>query len=154
MAIHSSILAWRTSWTEESGGLRSTGSQRVGHDWSNLACVPASNLKFKCKGERGREKEGRTVPSSTQKEIQKCVQLSFCGNLSISCYWFHFLVLYILFQWVNRREGRQRYGLDPTWKSYTDCKSRNPIIYFIICIYCEKICWMQKKKKCGTSKSS
>ena len=25
MAIHSSILAWRTPWTEESGGLQSTG---------------------------------------------------------------------------------------------------------------------------------
>ena len=27
MAIHSSILAWRTPRTEESGGLQSTGSQ-------------------------------------------------------------------------------------------------------------------------------
>ena len=32
MATHSSILAWRTPWTEESGGLYSMGSQRVGHD--------------------------------------------------------------------------------------------------------------------------
>ena len=32
MAIHSSILAWRISWTEEPGGLQSMGSQRVGHD--------------------------------------------------------------------------------------------------------------------------
>ena len=32
MATHSSILAWRTSWTEEPGGLQSMGSQRVGHD--------------------------------------------------------------------------------------------------------------------------
>ena len=31
-ATHSSILAWRTPWTEEPGGLQSTGSQRVGHD--------------------------------------------------------------------------------------------------------------------------
>ena len=29
MATHSSILAWRIRWTEEPGGLRSTGSQRV-----------------------------------------------------------------------------------------------------------------------------
>ena len=29
MAIHSSILAWRISWTEEPGGLQSMGSQRV-----------------------------------------------------------------------------------------------------------------------------
>ena len=32
MATHSSILAWRIPWIEESGGLQSTGSQRVGHD--------------------------------------------------------------------------------------------------------------------------
>ena len=32
MATHSSILAWRTPWTEEPGGLQSMGSQRVGHD--------------------------------------------------------------------------------------------------------------------------
>ena len=29
MAPHSSILAWRIPWTEEAGGLRSMGSQRV-----------------------------------------------------------------------------------------------------------------------------
>ena len=32
MATHSSILAWRISWTEEPGGLHSMGSQRVRHD--------------------------------------------------------------------------------------------------------------------------
>ena len=32
MATHSSILAWRSPWTEEPGGLQSTGLQRVGHD--------------------------------------------------------------------------------------------------------------------------
>ena len=32
MATHSSILAWRILWTEEPGGLQSTGSQRIGHD--------------------------------------------------------------------------------------------------------------------------
>ena len=31
MATHSSILAWRIPWTEEPGGLQSTGSQRGGH---------------------------------------------------------------------------------------------------------------------------
>ena len=39
IATHSSILAWRIPWTEESCGLQSLGSQRVGHDWSDLAHV-------------------------------------------------------------------------------------------------------------------
>ena len=33
MATHSSTLAWRIPWTEELGGLQSTG-RRVGHDWA------------------------------------------------------------------------------------------------------------------------
>ena len=33
MATHSSILDWRIPWTEEPGGLRSMGSQRVRHNW-------------------------------------------------------------------------------------------------------------------------
>ena len=32
MATHSSILAWRIPWTEETGGLGFIGSHRVGHD--------------------------------------------------------------------------------------------------------------------------
>ena len=32
VGMHSSMLAWRTSWTEEPGGLLSIGSHRVGHD--------------------------------------------------------------------------------------------------------------------------
>ena len=32
MAPHSSTLAWKIPWTEESGGLQSMESQRVGHD--------------------------------------------------------------------------------------------------------------------------
>ena len=31
MATHTSILAWRISWTEEPGGLQSIASQRVGY---------------------------------------------------------------------------------------------------------------------------
>ena len=33
MPTHSSILAWRISWTEELGGLPSMQWQRVGHNW-------------------------------------------------------------------------------------------------------------------------
>ena len=38
MATHSSILAWTIPWTEESGGLRSMGSQRVRRDWVFCVC--------------------------------------------------------------------------------------------------------------------
>ena len=34
MAPHSSTLAWKTPWAEESGVLQSMGSRRVGHDWA------------------------------------------------------------------------------------------------------------------------
>ena len=34
MATHSSILAWKISWTEEPGGLLSMGLQRVRHHWA------------------------------------------------------------------------------------------------------------------------
>ena len=41
MATHSSIRAERIPWTEKPGGLLSMGSYRVGHDWSDLACIHA-----------------------------------------------------------------------------------------------------------------
>ena len=41
MATHSSILAKIIPWTEKPGRLQSTGSQRVGHHWSDLACMHA-----------------------------------------------------------------------------------------------------------------
>ena len=31
-AIHSSNLTWKIPWTEEPGGLQTTGLQRAGHD--------------------------------------------------------------------------------------------------------------------------
>ena len=42
MDLPSNILAWRIPWTEEPGGLQSTGSQTVRHDWSDLVSKQAS----------------------------------------------------------------------------------------------------------------
>ena len=36
IASHSSVLAWRIPWTEEPGGLQSTGSKREVHDCAIL----------------------------------------------------------------------------------------------------------------------
>ena len=41
MATHSRILAWEIPWIEELGRLQSTGSQRVRHNWSDLAQMHA-----------------------------------------------------------------------------------------------------------------
>ena len=58
MATYSSILAWRIPWIEEPGGLLSTGSHRVGHDGSDLACMHAL------------EKEMATTPAFLPGESQ------------------------------------------------------------------------------------
>ena len=40
MATQYHILAWKIPWTEEPGGLRSMGLQRVRHDWADRhACI-------------------------------------------------------------------------------------------------------------------
>ena len=44
MATHSRILTWRILWTEEPGGLQSTGSQRIGHNGNNLARMREERL--------------------------------------------------------------------------------------------------------------
>ena len=41
MAVHSSTLAWKIPWIEESGGLQSMGSQRVEH---NLLTKPPKRV--------------------------------------------------------------------------------------------------------------
>ena len=38
MTTHSSILVWRSPWKQKPGKLHSMRSQRVGHNWSDLAC--------------------------------------------------------------------------------------------------------------------
>ena len=43
-ATHSSILSWRIPGTEEPGRLQSIGSKRVGHNWSDLACMHAPKV--------------------------------------------------------------------------------------------------------------
>ena len=42
MATHSSILGQKIPWTDKSGRLWSIGSQRIRHDYSDLACMHKS----------------------------------------------------------------------------------------------------------------
>ena len=48
MATHSSVLAWRIPGTGEPSGLPSTGSHRVGHDWSDLAVAVGYFRDYSC----------------------------------------------------------------------------------------------------------
>ena len=59
MATHSSVLAWRIPGMGEPGGLLSMGSNRVRHDWSDLA---AAGAEEHCK-HRGSSK----IPTYKQK---------------------------------------------------------------------------------------
>ena len=43
MATHSSILAWRSPWTEEPGGLQFMGSQKSWARLSECVCVCVSH---------------------------------------------------------------------------------------------------------------
>ena len=56
MATHPRILAWRTPWTEELGGLLSIELQIVRNDYSDLACTHCilmpGNYKAGLQGER------------------------------------------------------------------------------------------------------
>ena len=53
MATHFIILAWRISWTEETGGLQSTGSERVRHKLKSLSTRTTVKLKTGASKEEG-----------------------------------------------------------------------------------------------------
>ena len=55
LATHSSILAWRISWTEDPGRVQSMGSQRAGRDWVST-CARANTQP------EGRVREGVLLP--------------------------------------------------------------------------------------------
>ena len=82
MATHSSVLAWRTPGTEESGGLPSMGSQ----SWTRLKQLSSSssNVEIQQQQELGRESGFRSASFSTlallaaaaaAKSLQSCPTL-------------------------------------------------------------------------------
>ena len=69
MATHASILAWRIPWTEESGRLLFTVSQRVRHDWpTSLSFCWESFLKFQ---------GGKGLWREEQSQVRKLLETSF-----------------------------------------------------------------------------
>ena len=53
MTTHFSALTWRIPWTEEPGGLQSTGLQRVGYNSATSLSIPHStfDMRYVCEPE-------------------------------------------------------------------------------------------------------
>ena len=91
MATHSSVLALRIPGMGEPGGLPSTGSHRVGHDWSDLAAaVAAAEGPRDCPIEWNKsDKDKYHMVSLICKILKKMIQMNlfknFCGSVAQSC---------------------------------------------------------------------
>ena len=90
MATHSSILVWRTPWTEELGGLKSMGLQRIRHDWATVTylldlvaeqseCCVAQNQVIILKNSTG----DPAFPTPSGKEGEQHQSLA----LDLACRW-------------------------------------------------------------------
>ena len=59
MATHSNMLAWRIPWTEEPGGLQSTGSRKVAKSCTRVKQLSMQeNYINKNKGDQGQKSVG------------------------------------------------------------------------------------------------
>ena len=100
MAPHSSTLAWKIPWTEESGRLQSMGSRRVRHDWeTSLSLFTFMHWRRKWQttpvflpGEsRDKVAQSQTslkwLSSSSSKILMKAIENNTNGWKQIWCSW-------------------------------------------------------------------
>ena len=120
MATHSSVLAWRIPWTEKPGRLRSMGSHRVGHNWSDLAAPPISKYFFLPYPRGWKIKERELV---TQHWGRLSGVVSY--YLKISEFWIYFLfwgpVKQYLFKQTNQKPSSMRLSIQSS-----NCTTTNP----------------------------
>ena len=105
VATGSSTLAWEIPGTEEPGGLRSIGSQRVGHNWASRqqiywavilsrVCRPHNNFKIPlnihetnrlCFGRSVsyQQREDQNLGLSVHKSLGFCVHLLSCQRITM-----------------------------------------------------------------------
>ena len=121
MATHSGILAWRIPWTEEPGG--STGSQRVGHDFTFTLFIPSSPLILVyCHSATSPESPGHLRVSLLA--VAVALQLSsFQGcEVATGCAAFNCCAaLCLASQTVPLRNGQVRRRAEPLRFWLTDC---------------------------------
>ena len=90
MATHSSVLAWRVPWT---GELRSMGSHRVGHDWSDLAVAAADVINCL-------HLKKNSFSYSTLISIATCSRTNMFLCYCLTCFWI-FLVIFFNFTYSS-----------------------------------------------------
>ena len=74
MATHSSILAGRIPWTEESGRLQSTRLQRFGRDWVTKTHTPMWYGVLKKRENVDRQAQREDIVKTSQEKAVICNQ--------------------------------------------------------------------------------
>ena len=106
MATHSRILVWRIPGTGEPGGLPSTGSHRVGHDWSDLAAVAAAGMESKSGLSQGK--------TSTRKQREPSASMSLASVYLCTLYVIHDSLSTTWLTWSSANSG----NLDISWSEF------------------------------------
>ena len=86
MATHSSILAWRISWTEEPGGIHSIGLERVVVLYQPMLDISALN---QCKSLKELSLVGNTLDDNAIKvlgNLKNLTKLNLGLSLDESCF--------------------------------------------------------------------
>ena len=130
MATHSSVLAWRIPGTGKPGGLLSMGSQRVGHDWSDLAAkslqmvTAAMKLKDACSLEKSYDQHRQHIKKHRHYFADKGPS-SQSYSFSSSHVWMW--ELDYKQSWVPKNWCFWTVVLEKTLESPLDCKEIKPV---------------------------
>ena len=126
MATHSSVLAWRIPGAEEPGGLSSTGSHRVRHDWSDLACMHACTYLFIFRfffPQIGHYRVSRRVPCAIYAQYIVLILLYIKSSFRIIKIKIHDFILYFFSQHslVMLIPASGLHHFSPSWVTYLTC---------------------------------
>ena len=138
MAPHSSTLAWKIPWMEEPGGLQSTGSLRIGHDWTtSLSFAGEGNgnpLQCSClENPRDGGAWWAAVCGVTQSRTRlKRLSSSSIQNYTLSCSKHKHSIMYQVPGW-----GQLCWGIVPSWVAA--CSH----VCVAVCFsrHCYMLCW-------------
>ena len=123
MATHSSVLDWRIPGMGEPGGLLSMGSQRVRHNWSNLAAAAADKEPAGPRASStlfwGKDSGQSTKSISRQGTWSSPMSLSFPGKAALM--WFYLKGATLHVSWANHLSCVCQLGWLPRvlhWETY------------------------------------